>query len=67
LTNFLWLKALLVAKDFGAFPAYWFSAYYPERTCGVISIGIPFSPTPVSFDSLPEGFYIKRWRVLTFK
>ncbi|KAJ4774400.1 alpha/beta-Hydrolases superfamily protein [Rhynchospora pubera] len=55
-------KAFLVAKDFGAFPAYQFALIYPDRTCGVISIGIPFAPMRGSYDSLPEGFYIKRWR-----
>ncbi|KAJ3682233.1 hypothetical protein LUZ60_014806 [Juncus effusus] len=54
-------KAFLVCKDFGALPAYQFALQYPNRTCGIISIGIPFSSIRSSFDSLPEGFYIKRW------
>jgi len=55
-------KAFFVAKDFGAFPAYQFALHYPDKTCGVISIGIPFSPMQGLVDPLPEGFYVKRWR-----
>ncbi|CAN6214682.1 unnamed protein product [Urochloa humidicola] len=56
-------KAFLVGKDFGAAPAYEFALRHPERARGVVSLGIPFSPGPVSFDdTMPEGFYIKRWR-----
>ncbi|KAJ4784242.1 soluble epoxide hydrolase [Rhynchospora pubera] len=55
-------KAFLVAKDFGAYPAYLFALQYPDRTCGMVSIGMPYSPVPFSIDQLPEGFYIKRWQ-----
>ncbi|KAF3327919.1 Bifunctional epoxide hydrolase 2 [Carex littledalei] len=55
-------KAFLVAKDFGSYPAYLFALLYPDRTCGVVSIGMPYSPVPFSYDLLPEGFYIKRWQ-----
>ncbi|WVZ59484.1 hypothetical protein U9M48_009614 [Paspalum notatum var. saurae] len=56
-------KAFLVAKDFGARPAYDFALQHPERTRGVVSLGAPYSPGPMPFyDRLPEGFYIHRWR-----
>ncbi|XP_073001010.1 epoxide hydrolase 1-like [Typha latifolia] len=55
-------KAFLVGKDFGAMPAYGFAICHPDRVCGVITLGIPFSPTSFSLGSLPEGFYISRWR-----
>ncbi|TKW19672.1 hypothetical protein SEVIR_4G035800v4 [Setaria viridis] len=55
-------KAFLVGSDFGAAPAYEFALRHPGRTRGVVSLGIPFSPGPISFDTMPEGFYIKRWR-----
>ncbi|CAL5044010.1 unnamed protein product [Urochloa decumbens] len=56
-------KAFLVGKDFGAAPAYEFALQHPERARGVVSLGIPFSPGPMPFDdTMPEGFYIKRWR-----
>ncbi|KAF8672424.1 hypothetical protein HU200_049635 [Digitaria exilis] len=55
-------KAFLVGKDFGAMPAYEFALQHPDRTCGVTCLGIPFNPAPVSFDTMPEGFYILRWR-----
>ncbi|KAJ4774399.1 hypothetical protein LUZ62_058656 [Rhynchospora pubera] len=54
-------KVFLVAKDFGALPAYLFALTYPDRTCGIVCIGIPY-PMSLNFDSLPEGFYIKRWQ-----
>lgn len=57
-------KAFVVGKDFGSFPAYYFALRHPDRTLGVVSLGIPYSPEPVSFDTtMPEGFYIQRWRV----
>jgi pimeloyl-ACP methyl ester carboxylesterase len=57
------VQAFLVGKDFGAAPAYEFALRHPGRTRGVVSLGIPFSPGPVSFDTMPEGFYIRCWRV----
>ena len=56
-------QAFLVGKDFGAMPAYEFALQHPDRTCGVVCLGIPFSPVPFSFDTMPEGFYVLRWRV----
>ncbi|RLN41580.1 bifunctional epoxide hydrolase 2-like [Panicum miliaceum] len=55
-------KAFLVGKDFGALPAYEFALQHPDRTCGVACLGIPFNPAPMSFDAMPEGFYVLRWR-----
>ena len=59
------MQAFLVGKDFGAFPAYEFALQHPERTRGVVCLGIPFSPIPIAIDALPEGFYVLRWRVRT--
>nr|CAD1844376.1 unnamed protein product [Ananas comosus var. bracteatus] len=55
-------KAFMIGKDFGALPAYHFALYHPDRVLGVVTLGIPFTPTAFDFSSLPEGFYIKRWR-----
>ncbi|CAM0948302.1 unnamed protein product [Alopecurus aequalis] len=56
-------KAFVVGKDFGTTPAYDFALRHPDRTRGVICLGIPFNPVPLNFDStMPEGFYILRWR-----
>ncbi|KAF0930973.1 hypothetical protein E2562_038543 [Oryza meyeriana var. granulata] len=54
-------KAFLVGKDFGAMPAYDFALRHPNRTCGVMCLGIPFGTAGLSIDTLPEGFYILRW------
>ncbi|XP_066339379.1 uncharacterized protein [Miscanthus floridulus] len=55
-------KAFLVAKDFGTMPAYEFALRHPSRTCGVMCLGVPFLNGGSSYTSLPEGFYILRWR-----
>lgn len=57
-------KVFIVGKDFGARPAYFFALLYPERVLGVATLGIPFVPPgPITYNkSLPEGFYISRWR-----
>ncbi|XVF27670.1 hypothetical protein REPUB_Repub14bG0128700 [Reevesia pubescens] len=57
-------KVFLVAKDFGAWPAYLFALYHPDRVSGVITLGVPYMPPdpPKYQNSLPEGFYISRWR-----
>jgi pimeloyl-ACP methyl ester carboxylesterase len=57
------VQVFLVGKDFGAMPAYEFALQHPDRTCGVVCLGIPFSPVPFSFDTMPEGFYVLRWGV----
>ncbi|RLN00344.1 bifunctional epoxide hydrolase 2-like [Panicum miliaceum] len=57
-----WRGAFVVAKDFGAVPAYYFALRHPGRTRGVACLGISFSHGPWSFDAMPEGFYILRWQ-----
>ncbi|CAL5409823.1 unnamed protein product [Camellia sinensis] len=57
-------KVFLIAKDFGALPAYYFAFHCPERVSGIITMGVPFLPpgsTPFH-EQLPEGFYMSRWR-----
>ncbi|KAL9383920.1 hypothetical protein Peur_024243 [Populus x canadensis] len=57
---------VLVAKDFGAKPAYLFALLHPERVLGVVTLGVPFippGPGPSQYQKyLPEGFYISRWQ-----
>lgn len=57
-------KVFVIGKDFGAFVAYDMALLHPEKVLGVVTLGVPFSPPgpPKSGDSLPEGFYISRWR-----
>jgi len=57
-------KVFLIAKDFGARPAYLFANLHPERVLGVVTMGVPYLPPgPTTFHKyLPEGFYISRWR-----
>lgn len=60
------MQVFLVAKDFGAFPAYTFSLLHQERVQGIVTLGIPYHPPnlPVKYNEhLPEGFYISRWQV----
>ncbi|GMP72526.1 hypothetical protein CsSME_00030519 [Camellia sinensis var. sinensis] len=58
-------KVFLIAKDFGALPAYYFAFHYPERVSGIITMGVPFLPpgSTTFHEQLPEGFYMSRWRV----
>ncbi|KAJ6416565.1 hypothetical protein OIU84_002426 [Salix udensis] len=57
-------KVVLVAKDFGAKPAYMLALLHPDRVLGVVTMGVPFIPPgPSQYQKhLPEGFYISRWR-----
>ncbi|XP_043687342.1 bifunctional epoxide hydrolase 2-like isoform X1 [Telopea speciosissima] len=56
-------KVFIVGKDFGFRPAYQFALLHPERVSGVVTLGVPYIPSPVSlFGDLPEGFYILRWQ-----
>ncbi|CAK9152503.1 unnamed protein product [Ilex paraguariensis] len=57
-------KVFLIAKDFGARPAYIFAILHPERVSGIVTLGVPFAPPgPSTFSKyLPEGFYILRWQ-----
>ncbi|XP_035544180.1 bifunctional epoxide hydrolase 2-like [Juglans regia] len=54
----------LIAKDFGARPAYLFAIFHPERVLGVVTMGVPhIPPGPSTYHKyLPEGFYISRWQ-----
>jgi pimeloyl-ACP methyl ester carboxylesterase len=38
------VQAFLVGKDFDAMPTYDFTLRHPDRTCGVVCLGVPFSP-----------------------
>ncbi|KAI3718894.1 hypothetical protein L6452_19779 [Arctium lappa] len=57
-------KVFVIGKDFGAFVAYAFALLHHERVLGVVTLGVPFIPPGplVNHESLPEGFYISRWR-----
>lgn len=57
-------KVFLIAKDFGARPAYFFALLYPDRVSGIVTMGAPFMPPGPSTlgKYLPEGFYISRWQ-----
>ncbi|XP_023768608.1 uncharacterized protein LOC111917183 [Lactuca sativa] len=57
-------KVFVIGKDFGAFVAYAFALLRGERVLGVVTLGVPFIPPGplVSHESLPEGFYISRFR-----
>ncbi|KAF8411172.1 hypothetical protein HHK36_003715 [Tetracentron sinense] len=67
LNSFQISKAFLIGKDFGAWPVYLFAVLHPERVSGVVTLGVPFlPPRPHLFDDFPEGFYILRWKVLSF-
>lgn len=59
------LKVFLIAKDFGARPAYLFSVLHKERVQGVVTMGVPLLPPnpPKYHELLPKGFYITRWKV----
>lgn len=57
-------KVFLIAKDFGARPAYLFAIFHPERVLGVVTMGVPHIPPGggAFHKYLPEGFYISRWQ-----
>ncbi|KAI3765046.1 hypothetical protein L2E82_15067 [Cichorium intybus] len=57
-------KVFVIGKDFGAVVAYAFALLHRERVLGVVTLGVPFIPPGplVSHESLPEGFYISRFR-----
>lgn len=58
-------KVFLVGKDSGALPANIIAAMYPERVCGLTTMGIPFmlpGLNAVQTDALPKGFYVTRWQ-----
>ncbi|KAL3627707.1 hypothetical protein CASFOL_029070 [Castilleja foliolosa] len=57
-------KVFLIGKDFGAFVVSIFTLLHRDRVLGFVTMGIPFMlPRPHTWhESLPEGFYIARWR-----
>ncbi|KAL0542837.1 hypothetical protein IC582_017918 [Cucumis melo] len=58
-------KVFVVAKDFGAWPAYYFALKHPERALGIVTLGVPFLPPESlkhSQSNIPEGVYTLRWR-----
>ncbi|CAL9109044.1 unnamed protein product [Musa textilis] len=55
-------KVFVVGKDFGAWPAYDLALNHPHRVLGVVTLGVPFISRNLDTDTLPEGFYILRWR-----
>uniref|UniRef100_A0A2N9HH24 AB hydrolase-1 domain-containing protein n=1 Tax=Fagus sylvatica TaxID=28930 RepID=A0A2N9HH24_FAGSY len=47
-------KVFLIAKDFGAWPAYVFANFHPERVLGVVTMGVPYLPPgSATFDKEP--------------
>uniref|UniRef100_A0A0R0GWA2 AB hydrolase-1 domain-containing protein n=1 Tax=Glycine max TaxID=3847 RepID=A0A0R0GWA2_SOYBN len=56
-------KAVLVGKDFGAFPAYIVAALHPDKVDSVIMLGVPFMlPGPSAIQNLPKGSYVIKWQ-----
>ncbi|CAI0407397.1 unnamed protein product [Linum tenue] len=58
-------KVVLVGKDFGVYVASWFNVVHPERVLGFVTMGTPFrvpGNRASVISSLPEGFYVSRWR-----
>jgi len=57
-------KAFIVAKDFGAFIAYYIGLCHPDRVKGIVTLGIPYRK-PGAFpnrDSAPKGLYVRHWQ-----
>jgi pimeloyl-ACP methyl ester carboxylesterase len=48
------MQAFVVGKDFGAMPAYAFTLWHPDRTCGMVCLGAPFNPVPTSFNTMTK-------------
>ena len=61
------MKVFIIATDFGAMVGYIFAVLFPEKLAGIITLGIPYmSPQALlQLQTLPEGFYIRRWQVYT--
>ncbi|KVH89559.1 uncharacterized protein LOC112527047 [Cynara cardunculus var. scolymus] len=57
-------KVFVIAKDFGGMVGYIFSLFFPEKLAGIITLGIPYMPPEAlqQLQTLPEGFYMRRWR-----
>ncbi|GER36508.1 alpha/beta-Hydrolases superfamily protein [Striga asiatica] len=58
-------KVFLIAKDFGALVLSIFALRHRDRVLGFVTMGVPFMPPrpPTYSHSLPEGFYISRWKI----
>ncbi|KVH89554.1 bifunctional epoxide hydrolase 2-like [Cynara cardunculus var. scolymus] len=57
-------KVFVIGKDFGTLVGYVFSFFYPEKVAGIITIGVPYIPPHAMqrLQTLPEGFYMRRWQ-----
>lgn len=59
-------KVFVIGKDFGGMVGYLFALFFPEKLAGIITLGIPYMPPEAlqQLQTLPEGFYMRRWQVL---
>jgi len=58
-------KAFIVAKDFGAFIAYYIGLCHPDRVKGIVTLGIPYRKPgvlPSNRDSAPKDLYVRHWQ-----
>ncbi|KAH7533300.1 hypothetical protein FEM48_Zijuj04G0116100 [Ziziphus jujuba var. spinosa] len=62
---YIYLKAILVGKDVGAFVAYLVPVIYPERVSAIVVLGVPFMLPGSSVQGLlaSKGFYVSRFHV----
>lgn len=61
----IYLKAILVGKDVGAFVAYLVPVIYPERVSAIVVLGVPFMLPGSGVQGLlaSKGFYVSRFHV----
>ncbi|XP_076918920.1 epoxide hydrolase 1-like [Bidens hawaiensis] len=56
-------KVFIVGKDFGSMVGYIFALFHLQKVVGVVSLGVAFRPPgSAAHQSLPEGYYINRWK-----
>ncbi|KAI3680679.1 hypothetical protein L6452_35452 [Arctium lappa] len=57
-------KVFVIGKDFGGMVGYIFALFFPEKLAGIITLGIPYMPPEAlqQLQTLPEGFYMRRWQ-----
>ncbi|KAG6479200.1 AB hydrolase superfamily protein YfhM-like [Zingiber officinale] len=55
-------KVFVIGKDFGVMPAYGLALRHPHRVLAVVTLGVPFIAGALQTETLPEGFYVHRWR-----
>ncbi|KAL6573951.1 hypothetical protein OROHE_001493 [Orobanche hederae] len=57
-------KVFLIGKDFGAIVVSIFTLLHQDKVSGLVTMGVPFMTLrPLTHhQSLPEGFYISRWK-----